>query len=359
VHPGEVVDVHGPEGAWIARAYCNPRAEFPLRLLRWTPGDVGPQFYGTRVRAAYQRRLDMDLGAEAWRWIHAEADGLPGLIVDRFGSALAVQFRNAGVERHRGWILEALREVSGAELAFERSETHERRAEGLSPQSGLLWGALPERVIFSEDGILHRFAPLISQKTGFFLDQRDNRRWLSAQFRPGQALLDLYCYTGAFSLRAARAGLTAYAVDRDPLALTTLEESAAHNGLGSQIALRLGDVPQVLAELRRSGRTFEHIVFDPPTLVKQKSEVPWAKRLIAGALADALAMLRPAGLLLVSSCAHHLRLEDLLEAARWAAGDAGALLEVVRVSYQPPDHPWMLQVPESLYLKSVALRRLE
>lgn len=354
--PGEVVDVHAENGAFVGRGYLNTGAGTPLRLLTLGHEAIDAKFYQKRIEAALARRAGRVSGTNALRLVHAEADGLPGVVADRYGDVLAVQFRNAGVERHRALVVAALREVTGATAAFERSDSGERRREGLAPAVGALWGELPTQVSFFEDDLTFSFSPLTSQKTGFYLDQRDNRRLLRSLVTPGDAFLDVYSYTGAFSLHAARAGARALAVDKDAEALGRLENVARVSGLERQVALRLGDAQEVLEALEREKRIFQLAVFDPPTLAKRRDDVPRAKGLFADGLTRVFSMLADGGRVLVSSCAHYLRLEDVLDAARVAAGAAEVGAEVEDVTYQPPDHPWMLAVPESLYLKSALLR---
>ncbi|MBZ9714238.1 class I SAM-dependent rRNA methyltransferase [Deinococcus multiflagellatus] len=354
--PGEVVNVRGPDSAKvIARGYFNPQGATPLRLLTWQDEDVDLKFYRARVRAALARRAGRIVGTDALRVLHAEADGLPGVVADQFGSVLGVQLRNAGVERHRELIVRALKEETGAQSAYERSDTGERRKEGLDLVTGTLWGEVPARVEFFEDDLTLHFAPMDAQKTGFFLDQRDNRRLMRALVRPGAGFLDVYSYTGGFSLHAARAGAQAVAVDKDNVALGALEGAARSNGLS--VGVRWGDALEQLAALEKEKRTFSAAVLDPPTLAKRRDDVPRAKRIFTDGAARALRMLEMGGHLLISTCAHYIRVDDLLDAARVAAAEAGTDAEVVAVTYQPADHPHRLSVPESLYLKSILLQK--
>ncbi|WP_180969985.1 class I SAM-dependent rRNA methyltransferase [Deinococcus planocerae] len=355
VTPGQVVDVRGPDGKVIGRGYFNPEGATPLRMLTWTREEIDLNFYRSRVRAALARRAGRIQGTDALRVLHAEADGLPGVIADRFGDVLGVQFRNAGVERHRDLILRALREETGAASAYERSDTGERRREGLDLRAGPLWGDVPGRVTFFEDDLSLHFHPLDAQKTGFFLDQRDNRRLMRSLVKSGEGFLDVYSYTGGFSLHAARAGARPVALDRDEQALGVLEREARENGV--EVGVRWGDALETLTALERARRTFGAAVFDPPTLAKRKEDVPRTKRIFTDGAERVLRMLRPGGHLLVSTCAHYIGVSDLLDAARVAAGEAGCDAEVVTVTYQPADHPHLLSVPESLYLKSLLLRK--
>ena len=355
IGPGDVVDVRDEGGKLVGRGYFNPNGATPLRMLVWEARDIDLNFYRERVRAALVRREGRITGTNALRVLHAEADGLPGVVADQFGDVLSVQLRNAGVEQHRDLILRALREETGATSAFERSDTGERRKEGLELVSGPLWGDLPERVEFYEDDLRLHFAPLDAQKTGFFLDQRDNRRMLAGLLGPGQQFLDVYSYTGGFSLHAAKAGAQSTAIDKDSVALGVLEREARENGVS--VGLRWGDALEQLAALEKEKKSFHAAVFDPPTLAKRRDDVPRAKRIFTDGTAALLRMLAPGGHVLVSTCAHYIRVDDLLDAARVAAGAADTDAEVVAVTYQPADHPHLLSVPESLYLKSILLRK--
>lgn len=352
---GEVADVLGEDGHFIGRGYFHARAVTPLRMLTLEREEIDENFYRRRVRAALARRAGCVSGTNALRVLHAEADGLSGVVADQFGDVLSVQLRNAGAERHRDMILSALKSETGAQAAYERSDTQERLKEGLDSRSGALWGNVPERIEFEEDGLQLFFEWRQAQKTGFFLDQRDNRRLMASLLSAGQSFLDVYSYTGGFSLRAAQRGARALAIDKDAAALATLEAVARANRLSADV--RWGDALEVLRALKAQGRQFDAGVLDPPTLAKRREDVPRAKRIFTEGAALALAMLRPGGHLLISSCAHYIGVNDLLDAARVAAGEVGVQAEVSTVTYQPADHPFMLAVPESLYLKSILLRR--
>ncbi|GGK21259.1 methyltransferase [Deinococcus malanensis] len=355
ITPGEVVTVQAQGGAFLGRGYFNPQGATPLRMLTWQKEEVDLAFYRTRLKAARSRRDGRILNTNGVRVLHAEADGFPGVIADQFGDVLSVQLRNAGVERHRELIVKALRETTGAVAAYERSDTGERRREGLDLQTGVLWGNLPDRVEFFEDDLNLHFSPMDAQKTGFFLDQRDNRRLMRTLVRPGAGFLDVYSYTGGFSLHAAKQGARAVAVDKDQVALGALEGAARANGLN--VGVRWGDALEQLAGLEKEKRKFSTVVLDPPTLAKRRDDVPRAKRIFTDGAARSLRMLEDGGHLLISTCAHYIRVDDLLDAARVAAAEADTDAEVVAVTYQPADHPHLLSVPESLYLKSILLRK--
>ena len=358
--PGEVGEILAASGAFVGTGYINARASIPARILSFKREPINLDFYRKAIRRALEKRGATVLNGlgntNAKRVINSESDGLPGVIADQFADFLSVQYRNAGTERHRELITEALKLETKASSAFERSDTGERSKEGLESHVGVLWGEVPKQIDFLEDDIRFRFSPTDGQKTGFYLDQRDNRRRMASMVDGSSRLLDVYSYTGGFSLHAAAKGAVALAVDKDPVALAALEKAASLNQLEKKIALRLGDALEVLDQLLKENRKYTHAIIDPPTLAKRKDEVVAAKRIFTIASKNVLRMLEPNGILMVSSCAYHIKLDDLLEAVRFAGADAKRRLEVLDVTFQPSDHPWMLQVPESLYLKTLILK---
>jgi 23S rRNA (cytosine1962-C5)-methyltransferase len=353
--PGEVGEILAASGAFIGTGYINARASIPARILSFKREPINLDFYRKAIRKALEKRGALQ-NTNAQRVINSESDGLPGVIADQFADFLSVQYRNAGTERHRELISEALKLETKATSAYERSDTGERSKEGLESHVGVLWGDVPNQIDFTEDDIRFRFSPTDGQKTGFYLDQRDNRRRMASMVDASSRLLDVYSYTGGFSLHAASRGATALAIDKDPVALAALEKAASLNQLEKKIALRLGDALEVLDQLVKENRKYTHAIIDPPTLAKRKDEVVAAKRIFTIASKNVLKMLEPGGILMVSTCAYHIKLDDLLEAVRFAGADAKRRLEVLDVTFQPADHPWILQVPESLYLKTLILR---
>lgn len=355
--PGEIVELVQARGDFIALAFFNSGSHIAARILSYDRAEkINRAFFEKRLTRAMARRIGAVINTNAMRLVHGEADQLPGLIVDRFADVLVVQFRNAGVEQFRKEIAQALKKCFSASGAYERSDTQAREEEGLEPRVGLLYGEVPEEIEIYEDDVRLLVSPQVGQKTGFYLDQRDNRRLLRGMMGQGSRLLDVFSYTGGFSLHAAKAGAHALAVDKDQIALQQLERNAGINGVSALVGARWGDAEKVLDQLAREKRTFTHIVLDPPTLAKHKNDVPFAKGLFTRLTSSALQLLEPNGVYLLSTCAYHIGVNDLIEAARIAANDLARRVEVLTVTYQPADHPWVLQIPESLYLKTLALR---
>jgi 23S rRNA (cytosine1962-C5)-methyltransferase len=232
-------------------------------------------------------------------------------------------------------------------------DTEARRREGLPPGAGPLWGQPPELLRVEEDGLIFEIPLKLAQTKGFYLDQRDNRRLFENEVEPGMRVLDVFSHVGGFALRAARRGARALAVDKDLAALAVLDATARRHGLA--VDLRQGEALAVLKELAAGGRRFERIVLDPPALAKSPKDVPRAKRFFVDLLREASRTLEPGGQIWLSSCSYYLKEADLIEAARRAGADTRTRFSVVRITHQPKDHPWVLQVPETLYLKTLVI----
>lgn len=354
---GEIVELRETRGEFIGCAFFSPTSHIAARLLTYDASEkINRAFFGNRFERAAARRAHGIGNTNAVRLVHSEADQLPGLIVDRYADVLVVQFRNAGVENLRREIIQALKKVFPGQGAYERSDTNARVEEGLDTRVGLLYGEIPNEISIHEDDVEYVVNPQAGQKTGFYLDQRDNRRLLRAMVGQGSRVLDVFSYTGGFSLHAAKAGAQALAVDKDQIALEQLERNARQNNVSERIGARWGDAEVILHALVQEQRRFTHIVLDPPTLAKHKNDVPPAKQLFTRLTTNALRLLEPNGVLFLSTCAYHISVDDLIQVARIAAGDVSRRASVLQVTYQPPDHPWILQVPETLYLKTLVLR---
>jgi 23S rRNA (cytosine1962-C5)-methyltransferase len=355
-HAGDIVPVHDARGAFVGQGFYHPHSHIPVRMLSLHSNPIDENFFETRLRQAIARRAGRIANTNAWRIVNAESDQLPGLIVDKFDDVLVMQIRNAGMERQRSLLVGLLVRLLQPRGIYERSDVEARAGEGLEQSVGVAWGDVPATVMVREDDLEFWVNLQAGQKTGFYLDQRDNRRRLRGMVHEGDRVLDVYSYVGAFALHAARAGAKVLLVDKDATALGVAEQSARRYGLWERMGVRWGDALEVLQSLNAEGRTFTHIVIDPPTLVKRKEDVPRTKRLFVELCTHALNLLDIDGVLFLSSCAYYLTVNDLLDVARNAADSVHRRAEVLDVTYQPADHPWILQVPETLYLKTVILR---
>lgn len=353
---GELVRVLDARGNFVAQGFYNAHSHIPLRVLTLDETPIDANFFRQRLRAAIARRTGRIVNTNAWRVVNAESDQLPGLIVDKFDDVLVVQVRNAGMERWKRLLVGLLVDELKPRGVYERSDVEARAEEGLAAQVGLLWGDVPPTVEVCEDDLRFIVSLVQGQKTGFYLDQRDNRRRLRALVREGDRVLDVYSYVGAFGLHAAKAGAQVLLVDKDAAALALAEQAAQRNGMGSRVGVRWGDALEVMRSLNDEGRRFTHVVLDPPTLVKRKEDLARVKRLFVEMGTQAMSLLDPNGVLCLSSCAFYVSANDLLDVARQAANAAHRRVVVLDVTYQPADHPWILQVAETLYLKTIIFR---
>ncbi len=346
--PG-ITRLYAAGGEPLGTGYFEPGSRAALRLYRFDEGPLDAAFFEVRFREAARRRERL---GPYHRLVHAEADGLPGLVVDRFSEVLLVQVRTQGAWALKDRWIPALERVTGARAAVLVPTEYGKKA-GLSLEKRALWGTPPKTLAYEEDGLSFELPLELAQTKGFYLDQRENRRLFEAEVQPGMAVLDVYSHVGGFALRAARKGARALAVDKDLAALGALDRAA--RTLGVWVDVRSGDAPRVLAALVAEGHRFDRIVLDPPALAKSPRDLPRAKHIFTELLAHAFRLLAPGGRVWVSSCSYYVKEADLLEAARRAGADTATRFRVVRITHQPDDHPWVAQVPETLYLKTLVL----
>jgi len=343
-----ITQVYSAEGQLLGVGYYDPKSRVAVRVYRFEDGPLDKKFFLRRFARAQEKRQGL---GEFYRLVHAEADGLPGLVVDRFGAVLVVQVRNRAMEALREIWLPALIETLQPGGIYERSDMDARRQEGLPERLGVVYGEVPATLEVVEDGLVFAIPLVLAQKTGFYLDQRENRRLLENLTRPGDRVLDVYSYVGGFALRAARKGAYALAVDKDLDALGVLDQTAARQKL--RVDIRQGEALGVLEGLVGKTQPFQQVLLDPPALVKKPDELPRIKRHLVDLLSLALRLLAKDGWLWLSSCSYYIGVDELLEVTRRAAADEGRRLRVHAITYNPADHPWSLHVPESLYLKTV------
>jgi 23S rRNA (cytosine1962-C5)-methyltransferase len=332
----------------------NPQSRFPVRVLTTADEPIDRAFFEQRLERALRYRQRVVQDTNAMRLVFSESDGLPGLIVDQYADYLVVQVRTLGMERLRELWLPTLIEQLEPKGVIERSEMASRAEEGLEPFAGVLHGDAPELIEIEESGLTFLVPTDAGRKTGFYLDQRENRRRLAAQVRPGERVLDLFCYTGAFALYAARAGAHAVGVDILPDAIDLAEVHARRNRLEAHWIVE--NAFDWLPQAAEQGAQFDWIVLDPPAIAKrqdQKDSLRWA---IWKLVYNALPLLTEGGRLVVCSCAYQLSLAEMLDTVRLAATDRTIPLFLEEITFQAPDHPYLLQFPESLYLKCLWAR---
>lgn len=352
--PGALVRVVNFRNETLGIGTFNPMTRFPVRLLTTEDEPIDRAFFERRIERALQHRQHVVHDTNAMRILFSEADGLAGLIVDQYADYLVVQVRTAGMERLRDLWLTTLIEQLEPKGIIERSDMASRSEEGLEPFAGVLHGDAPELIEIEESGLLFLVPTDAGRKTGFYLDQRENRRRLAAHVRPGERVLDLFCYTGAFALYAARAGAHAIGVDILPDAIDLAEVHARLNQVEAHWIVE--NAFDWLPKAAEQGAQFDWIVLDPPAIAKrqdQKDSLRWA---IWKLVYNSLPLLREGGRLVVCSCAYQLSLTEMLDTTRLAATDRHTPLFLEEITFQAPDHPYLLQFPESLYLKCLWAR---
>jgi len=361
VADGEVVAVADHQGHFLARGYLNRRSQITVRLLTWDESEViEGDFWRRRLERALASRqaLADDPSTNAYRLVNAESDLLPGLVLDRYGDYLAAQFLTLGIERWKAELVGLMADLLKPRGIYERSDVEVRKKEGLAQVSGLLYGGEPPDLVeVTENG--HRFLVDIKtgHKTGFYLDQRENRQKLT-RYCPGKEVLNCFSYTGAFSVYAAAAGAGRIAnVESSAEALGLARRNVALNGFADRGDEYVeGDVFQVLRGYRDQGRSFDLIILDPPKFAYSQHQVESACRGYKDINLLAMQIIAPGGILFTFSCSG-LVSPDLFQKVLFGASvDANRDVQIIERLSQASDHPILLTFPESEYLKGLVCR---
>jgi 23S rRNA (cytosine1962-C5)-methyltransferase len=355
IEPGSLCRVVDGRGKPIGTGYVNPRTLLAVRLLSSDiHADIDASWFERRLQAALALR-ERIYAEPYYRLVHGEGDGLPGVVVDRYGAVLVVQITTAGMERLQPLLLGALRKLLRPEGIVLRNDTGARELEGLASAVEVL-GEVPDRVEVIEDGV-RLYADLKGgQKTGFFFDQRDNRARL-ARYVKGRRVLDVFSYVGAWALRAAHDGASAVAcLDSSQPALDHAVAAAQRSGVALE-ALR-DDALDGMKALRAAGRSFDVVVVDPPALIKRRKDAEAGLEHYAALNRAALHLLEADGILVSCSCSHHLEADALQRILLRESRQAGRRLQILEQGGQGPDHPVHPAMPETRYLKAFICRAL-
>lgn len=352
--PAGAVRATDPNGRPLGVALWSPTSEISLRFVSTRP-DVALDdvWWRARIGAAITRREGiLDARTNACRLVHGEGDGLPSLVVDRFDRWLVVQLLSAGLETFRAPIVAALADLTGAEGILARNDVSVRSREGLSRDVETLAGAVPETVEVLEHGVRYLAAPHSGQKTGAFLDQREARALVGAVAR-GRAL-DLFSYHGSFALHLAARAEQVRAVDSSAAALARAAENAALNGR-TNIECVEADAFDFLRDEERAGARYETVVLDPPAFAKNRASIAGALRGYRDINRRAMRLLAPGGFLYTASCSYHVGKDAFLAMLADAAAESGRRMILRAITGQPADHPEVLTIPETGYLKGALL----
>jgi len=355
---GGLVDVLDFRGAFLGRAYYNRHSLISARVLTRGRDTIDVEFLAKRIERAVALRRERLPGETVLRVVYGEADQLPGLVVDRYGDWLAVQILTRGMEARADQVREALERTLAPRGVVKACDTPLRELEGLPLERGLWWGEVPERIEVPIEGFQVEADLFNGQKTGLFLDQRLNRRW-AEKLAGGRRVLDVFCYQGEWALHAARGGATeVLAVDSSEPALAAAERNSRRNGFTDRIRLRRGDAFDAMRELERERSRFGLVVLDPPALIKSRRHLAAGARAYRDLNRLAMALLEENGVLVTCSCSHHL--DDVLfrQVLMESARAAHRPFRILEWAGEAPDHPQLLAVPETHYLKCAVLQAI-
>jgi 23S rRNA (cytosine1962-C5)-methyltransferase len=351
--PGDLLKVVSHKGEFLAQGFYNPHSQIALRLLSFRKETLDADFFRQRLRQAIDFRKKMAIPSTALRLVHGDADGLPGLVIDAYGPYLVVQISSLGMNRLKPVLLELLQELLQPEGIIERSESAGLKEEGLESNKAVLRGPAEPRTVIEENGARFAIDLLGGQKTGFFIDQRDNRKAV-AEWTAGKRLLNCFSYTGGFSVLAALAGAQTTSVEISEPAQALARENFKLNGLDPEQHQFI--TANVFDYLRQLEPSYEMIVLDPPAFVKNKNHLKQACRAYQDINRIAMRQSLPDGLLLTCSCSHYLDWDLFQKILFSAATESGRQVQILQRLGQPLDHPVSLFHPEGEYLKAFLLR---
>ena len=352
-----VVMVRDSRKRQLGWALWSPKSEISLRLLDSDPdATIDDNWWQRRIQQAFDRRIGLDAVTNAYRVVHGEGDGLPSLVVDRYDRWAVVQIMSAGLETFRQAIVDAIVHVTRVDGILARNDVPLRSKEGLARETVLLHGDVPHEIEVDEYGVRYIAAPWTGQKTGAFLDQRESRH-LAGQSARGTAL-DCFSYHGSFALHLARNADSVVALDSSSHALERAKQNAALNGL-ENIEFVEANAFDYLREREREGVTFDTIVLDPPAFAKTRNSLGAALRGYKDINLRAMRLLSPGGMLYTASCSFHLGKPLFMEMLEAAAADSGRQIALREMRGQSIDHPEILTIPETGYIKGALLQAVD
>ncbi len=352
---GGIVTVADNNGKFLGKAFFNEKSKISLRMITDENVRIDASFWRARISGCVESRKAAVSGSNAYRIAHAESDGLPSLIIDKYAGHLSIQTLSLGMDRIKPVIVEALVDLLKPDSITARNDSSTRKLEGLPEAKETLYGKTPEPFAVKEGGVRYLVDIMNGQKTGAYLDQRENR--IAAERYSSGSVLDCFCYQGLFSLHAALSAKDVTAVDSSGQALEKLKENAALNGMTNVKAVE-GKVPEVLRDLQKEGRLFDFIILDPPAYAKSKRDLQAAARGYIDINFRAMKLLKKGGYLMTSSCSHNLSEGQFLEIMDESLWESRRKARLIEKRIQPADHPILLNFPESNYLKCFVLELL-
>ena len=349
---GEIVDIYiGNE--YLATGYINPDSKITVRILSFEKTDIN-SLIRNRIKEAIQKRENLKSITNAYRIIHSEADLLPGLIADFYNGYIAIQINTAGMENFRQLILDTLIETLSPEGIIDKSDEKVRKKEGLTTENKVLYGSIPDKILITENNINFSIYLKEGQKTGFYLDQRKNRKLVSEYVQTGFKVLDLFSNAGGFGIYCGKKGADFIKfVDVSDLALNQVQENCQLNGITNFQTIK----EDAFDFLKKETDSYDLIIVDPPSFAKSRHERQGALRGFKYLIVNSLKILNPKGYLAVFSCSHHISMQDLIDLTTSSAAITGDILEIKEFMYQDKDHPAVINMPNTLYLKGLLVQK--
>ncbi len=353
---GGIVDVRDTKNKFVGRGYYNAHSAIRVRLLTFEDEPIDEAFFRRRLEAAISLRARLLDDPTNCRLVYSESDWLPGLIVDRFGDVLSVQFLTLGMDKRRDMICGLLRELLAPRGIYEKSLATTREKEGLTLVEGCIGESFDTRIVIRENGLEFGIDLAASQKTGYFFDQRANRAFIR-RLAPGAEVLDCFTYIGSFALNAGAGGAkSVLGVDYSEEAVAQCRANAVRNGLADRCAFECGNCFDLLREWSDAGRQFDVVVLDPPAFAKSRGSLKNALRGYKEINLRGMKLVRPGGYLATCSCSYHVGREDLYATALGAAADAKRRVQLLNAAGADTDHPVLPAAPETDYLKFFVFR---
>ncbi|MDP0493428.1 MAG: class I SAM-dependent rRNA methyltransferase [Fusobacterium sp. JB021] len=354
IKTGDIVDVVREDMKFVGRGYVTEGTSAIVRVLTTKDEKIDKKFIYDKIKVAYDNRKLLQEETNCMRVFFSEADGLPGLVIDKFDKYISIQFRNSGIEIFRQEIINAVKKYMKPKGIYERSDVQNRVHEGVEEKTGIIYGDIPNEIIMEDNGLKYTIDIENGQKTGFFLDQRDSRKFIRPYLNNKTRFLDVFSSSGGFSIAAMKEGCEkVVAIDKDSHALELCRKNYELNNFENSFDTLEGDAFMLLKTLIGRGEKYDVITLDPPSLIKRKAQIRKGRDFFFDLCDSSFKLMEKGGILGVITCAYHMGLQDLIEVTRMAASNNGKRLQVIGINYQPEDHPWILHVPETLYLKAL------
>jgi len=356
---GDIVCVIDGRRRFIGKGFINDHSTITIRLITFSDEEVNRNFFKRKIENALSHHLALAWSLDdSFRVVSSEGDFLPGLIVDKYGDILSLQFTTLGMDRLKDQIVDILKEIFSPQAIIERSDIEVRTKEGLKPRKDLLYGSIEGGGILKQDGISFNIDLLEGHKTGFYLDQRENRQVIKP-FVAGKKVLDCFSYTGAFALYAAHYNAEkVVAVEDSGKVISLLKENIKLNNFENKIEVIKADAFKWLREIYKKGESFGCVMLDPPSFVKSKGAREGAQRGYKDINLLGLKLLYDGGYLITSSCSQNISVSEFMNILKDASVDAGCLLQIIEIRSQSRDHPIVVSMPETHYLKFIVAKKI-